>query len=132
MVTLMFCFAYLISDIAYAWLNPAHPPRRRPAMSIEVENAFAELATSPAYRQRSPLYFAWRRFLANKAAVVGGVVLAILILAAIFAPLFTKTDPTRRHSLRRRWPFRRPSSGSASTTSAAISSPASSTARASR
>ena len=42
-------------------------------MSIEVENVFAELATPPAYRQRSPLYFAWRRFLANKAAVVGGV-----------------------------------------------------------
>jgi len=27
-------------------------------MSIEVENVFAELATPPAYRQRSPLYFA--------------------------------------------------------------------------
>jgi ABC-type dipeptide/oligopeptide/nickel transport system permease subunit len=63
-------------------------------MSIEVENVFAELATPPAYRQRSPLYFASRRFLANKAAVVGGAVLAILILAATFAPLFTKTGPT--------------------------------------
>ena len=36
-------------------------------MSIEVENVFADLAAPPAYRQRSPLYFAWRRFLANKA-----------------------------------------------------------------
>ena len=62
-------------------------------MSIESKTR-RRACTSPAYRQRSPLYFAWRRFLANKAAVVGGVVLAILILAAIFAPLFTKTDPT--------------------------------------
>jgi ABC-type dipeptide/oligopeptide/nickel transport system permease subunit len=62
-------------------------------MSVDVE-ARAGLATPPAYRQRSPLYFAWRRFRANKAAVAGGLVLAVLILAAIFAPLFTKTDPT--------------------------------------
>lgn len=51
-------------------------------------------AIAPVYRQRSPLFFAWRRFVANKAAVASGIVLAILILAAIFAPLFTKTDPT--------------------------------------
>nr|WP_295888994.1 ABC transporter permease [uncultured Devosia sp.] len=44
-------------------------------------------------RQRSPLWFAWRRFLSNKAAVVGGVVLAILILMALFAPLITPVDP---------------------------------------
>jgi ABC-type dipeptide/oligopeptide/nickel transport system permease subunit len=41
--------------------------------------------------QRSPLYFATRRFMANKAAVVSGLVLAILVLMAIFAPLFTVT-----------------------------------------
>ena len=41
--------------------------------------------------QRSPLYFAWRRFTANKAAVVSGVILLLLILMAIFAPLITKT-----------------------------------------
>ena len=50
------------------------------------------ILTSP--RQRSPLYFAWRRFAANKAAVVAGGVLAILILMAIFAPLITKTGPS--------------------------------------
>ena len=44
--------------------------------------------------QRSPLYFAWRRFAANKAAVVGGFVLALLVLMAIFAPLITKTGPS--------------------------------------
>ena len=44
-----------------------------------------------AYRQRSPLYFAWRRFASNKAAVVAGLVLAFLILMALFAPILTKT-----------------------------------------
>ena len=52
-----------------------------------------ELATPPAVKQRSPAWFAWRRFTANKGAVTAGGILAILMLAAIFAPLFTKTDP---------------------------------------
>jgi ABC-type dipeptide/oligopeptide/nickel transport system permease subunit len=51
-------------------------------------------ATLTLPRQRSPLYFAWRRFAANKAAVVAGIVLAILTLMAIFAPLITKTGPS--------------------------------------
>ena len=51
-------------------------------------------ATLTAPRQRSPLYFAWRRFAGNKAAVVAGIVLAVLILMAIFAPLITKTGPS--------------------------------------
>jgi energy-converting hydrogenase Eha subunit A len=52
-------------------------------------------ATAPiaAPRQRSRLWFAWRRFLSNKAAVIGGVVLGILILMAIFAPLITPYNP---------------------------------------
>jgi ABC-type dipeptide/oligopeptide/nickel transport system permease subunit len=41
--------------------------------------------------QRSPLYYAWRRFAANKAAVVAGFVLVLLIMMAVFAPLITKT-----------------------------------------
>jgi ABC-type dipeptide/oligopeptide/nickel transport system permease subunit len=49
-------------------------------------------AESPRQSQRSPLYFAMRRFTANKAAVASGVVLSVLILMAIFAPLLTKTD----------------------------------------
>jgi ABC-type dipeptide/oligopeptide/nickel transport system permease subunit len=47
-----------------------------------------------ASSQRSPLYFAWRRFVANKAAAVAGLILAVLILMAIFAPLITKTGPS--------------------------------------
>jgi ABC-type dipeptide/oligopeptide/nickel transport system permease subunit len=50
-------------------------------------------ASIPVARQRNPLWFAWRRFLSNKAAVIGGLVLAILILMAIFAPLITPVDP---------------------------------------
>jgi ABC-type dipeptide/oligopeptide/nickel transport system permease subunit len=46
----------------------------------------------PTTSQRSPLYFAMRRFTANKAAVASGIVLAVLIVMAIFAPLLTKTD----------------------------------------
>lgn len=46
-----------------------------------------------AYRQRNPLWFAWRRFTGNKAAIVAGMVLAILILMAIFAPLITPVAP---------------------------------------
>ena len=46
--------------------------------------------------QHSPLYFAWRRFAANKAAVAGGLVLGVLILMAVFAPLITKTGPTEQ------------------------------------
>jgi ABC-type dipeptide/oligopeptide/nickel transport system permease subunit len=58
-----------------------------------------EQAALPVTRHRSPAYFAWRRFLANKAAVVGGVIVSILVLAAIFAPLFTEGDPTAQDYL---------------------------------
>lgn len=59
----------------------------------EMESTTTDLATPVTLKQRSPAWFAWRRFTANKAAVVSGIVLLILMLAAIFAPLFTKTDP---------------------------------------
>lgn len=58
-----------------------------------------EQSTLPVTRHRSPAYFAWRRFLANKAAVVGGVIVSILVLAAILAPLFTEGDPTAQDYL---------------------------------
>jgi ABC-type dipeptide/oligopeptide/nickel transport system permease subunit len=50
----------------------------------------------PTYRQRSPLYFAWRRFIANKAAVVGGCLLLLVIVAAVAAPLFSKVGPDQQ------------------------------------
>ena len=63
-------------------------------MSTEIETGAAGRAVPATARHRSPAYFAWRRLLANKAAVVGGIVLVVIILMAIFAPLFTKTDPS--------------------------------------
>lgn len=47
------------------------------------------LAKPEPVRQHNPLYFAWRRFSANKGALGAGVVLIILILMALFAPLIT-------------------------------------------
>lgn len=41
--------------------------------------------------QRSPLYFALRRFADNKAAVVAGLILLVTVLTAICAPLITPT-----------------------------------------
>ena len=57
----------------------------------EIATSSAPLAKPDRPRQRSPLYFAWRRFSDNKAAVGAGIVLIILILMAIFAPLITGT-----------------------------------------
>lgn len=61
---------------------------------MSTEATTGELATPPSHTQHSPLYFAWQRFKANKAAVAGGIVLGFIVLAAILAPLFTKSDPT--------------------------------------
>ncbi len=47
----------------------------------------------PPQRQRSPLWFAWMRFTGNRAAMVAGAVLAVVILMAIFAPLITPSPP---------------------------------------
>ncbi len=42
-------------------------------------------------RQRSPLYFAFRRFTDNKAALISGLILLVIILMAVFAPLIALT-----------------------------------------
>jgi peptide/nickel transport system permease protein/oligopeptide transport system permease protein len=57
----------------------------------EVSTGAVALARPEQPKQHSPLYFAWRRFTANKAAVGGGIVLVILIVMAIFAPWITGT-----------------------------------------
>ena len=46
--------------------------------------------------QRSPLYYTWRRFTANKAAVASGIVLLVLVLMAIFAPFITTGGPNEQ------------------------------------
>ena len=40
---------------------------------------------------RSPLYYAFMRFLSNKAALISSIILSIIILMSIFAPLITPT-----------------------------------------
>ena len=57
------------------------------------------LAKPETERQRSPLYFAWRRFTANKAAVGAGIVLLIIIFMAVFAPVITTTGPNDQNFL---------------------------------
>jgi peptide/nickel transport system permease protein/oligopeptide transport system permease protein len=60
----------------------------------ELTTAAAPSLVKPdAVRQRSPLYFAMRRFVANKAALSAGIILLVIILMAIFAPVITVTGP---------------------------------------
>ena len=49
-----------------------------------------------AKTSRSPWFYAWRRFQKNKLAVLAGVVLIVIILAAIFAPWITPTHYTEQ------------------------------------
>jgi ABC-type dipeptide/oligopeptide/nickel transport system permease subunit len=57
----------------------------------ELSTGAVGLAKPDQVKQHSPLYYAWRRFAANKAALGAGVVLIILILTALFAPLIAGT-----------------------------------------
>ena len=50
-------------------------------------------------KTHSPIWFAWRRFQANKGALVAGFVLAVIALMAIIAPLITKTGPNAQDFL---------------------------------
>jgi peptide/nickel transport system permease protein/oligopeptide transport system permease protein len=63
------------------------------------------LAKPEAIRQRSPLYFAWRRFTANKGAFGAGIVLVIVIVMAIAAPLITNVGPDDQAFLTSRLAF---------------------------
>ena len=62
-------------------------------MTEVVSTSAPPLAKPDAVRQRSPLYFAWRRFTANKGAVGAGIVLLIVIAMALAAPLITSVGP---------------------------------------
>ena len=48
---------------------------------------------SPIEKARSPFSEAWAMFVQNRAAVVALVVLALIVLAAIFGPILYPTDP---------------------------------------
>lgn len=57
------------------------------------------LATPPAAAKalphRSPARLAWRRFLRNRLAVAGGVVLALIVLASLLAPVLSGHPPNQ-------------------------------------
>ena len=61
-----------------------------------ISAAPVEALAAPPKRQRGPLWFAWRRFLANRAAVTGGIVLGVITLMAILAPLITPAGPNEQ------------------------------------
>jgi peptide/nickel transport system permease protein/oligopeptide transport system permease protein len=55
------------------------------------------LTPPPSLRPaHGPLWYAWKRFAANRAAVVGGAVLGIITALAILAPLVTPTGPNEQ------------------------------------
>jgi len=57
-------------------------------MSVQTDMLRVGAGGQPLTRKRESLWAdAWRRLLRNKAAVLGGVVVIVLILAALFAPL---------------------------------------------
>ena len=58
------------------------------------------LAKPETERQRSPLYFAWRRFTANKAAVGAGIVLLIIIFMTKNTPNNTTTSTNDQNFLK--------------------------------
>ncbi|MCX5496259.1 ABC transporter permease [Kaistia dalseonensis] len=59
----------------------------------EIATTSPALSRPDGQKRRSPAYLAWRRFAANKAALVAGIVLLVIVLMAIFAPLISKTGP---------------------------------------
>ena len=44
------------------------------------------------YKIRSPFFYAVMRLISNRAALVSGFILSLIVLMAIFAPLITKTS----------------------------------------
>jgi len=50
---------------------------------------------NPQLKPRSPFQLALRRFLKNKLAILGVIVLFFIVLVAVFAPLLTDHDPTK-------------------------------------
>ncbi|NAZ36868.1 ABC transporter permease [Rubellimicrobium sp. CFH 75288] len=67
---------------------------------MTAEIGLAPPAERKRRRERSPLWFAWRRFSANRAAVVGGAVLGLIVLMALLAPLITPAGPNEQAFLR--------------------------------
>lgn len=70
-----------------------------PAATPPATAADTGVLARPTRRSRGPLWFAWQRFLANRAAVVGGAVLAVIAAMAVLAPLITPAGPNDQRFL---------------------------------
>jgi ABC-type dipeptide/oligopeptide/nickel transport system permease subunit len=57
------------------------------------------VTAAPTRPARGPLWYAWMRFSANRAAVASGAVLCLITLLAILAPLVTPTGPNAQDFL---------------------------------
>ena len=54
------------------------------------------IQVEPVGRAHGPLWYAWRRLIANRAALVGGATVLFIALLAIIAPLIFPTGPTEQ------------------------------------
>jgi peptide/nickel transport system permease protein len=70
--------------------NPDNSPEQPVAEALRANGA-ADLSI----RQSSSAHDVWRRFSANRLAVVGAALVVLLVLAAIFAPQIAPYDPTK-------------------------------------
>ena len=68
--------------------DSASPSPVRPALAATASAAI------PKGRARGPLWYAWRRLIANRAALVGGGTLLLIAILALIAPLIFPTGPT--------------------------------------
>lgn len=60
---------------------------------IEPKNFDMNIEPEPQREHRSPFQLSVSRFMKNKLAVIGVIVLLLIVLAAIFAPVLTDHDP---------------------------------------
>ncbi|WP_416151800.1 oligopeptide ABC transporter permease [Salipaludibacillus sp. HK11] len=64
-----------------------------------MENENKSVQVKPE-KSKSPFQLAMRRFLRNKLAVVGIVIIVLMVCVAVFAPFLTEHDPTRSDLLK--------------------------------
>lgn len=56
---------------------------------------YSELEVNTVRKHRTPFQLAMNRFLKNKLAIIGSIILLIIIITAVFAPFITDHDPTK-------------------------------------
>ena len=75
-----------------------HQGSRQPAEDARGGDGHPEDSRSaPTLRYRGPLSEFWHNFRANKLSLMGGVIVALFVVAAIFAPLLATANPVEQH-----------------------------------